>query len=208
MNLIDMRSVSVGFGGAPLLDGATLQIEAGERIGLVGRNGAGKTPLLRLLNGHVATDEGDVVRQGGVRISLLPQEVPDNLPGTVYDVTAQGNGEHLEMLQAYSALTRRLGGAAARPSSGNWKTSNTDWKPPGPGIITSALKRSSLGPGWTARRNSAILSAGMKRRAFLAKALVNEPDLLLLDEPTNHLDLEAILGWRPSCWPSRGPSCS
>ena len=90
MALILINDVSVSFGGPRLLDGMTLQIGAGERIGLLGRNGSGKSTLMKLLAGRIVPDTGGIVQSGEVRTALLPQDVPDDLPGTVYDVVASG----------------------------------------------------------------------------------------------------------------------
>jgi ATP-binding cassette subfamily F protein uup len=192
MGLIWINEVSVSFGGPRLLDGATLHIEAGERIGLLGRNGSGKSTLMKLLAGDVAPDAGEIVRNGEVRIAMLPQEVPDDLPGTIYDVVASGGREHLELLRDYRDLTRRMAGGDESllrkleqlqhrlETSGAWHYHQR---------VETVLARSGLDGSAEFR----ILSAGMKRRVFLARALVSDPDLLLLDEPTNHLDLDAIL---------------
>src|SRR5450756_54890 len=85
MGMIAINDVSVSFGGPLLLDGATLQIEAGERIGLLGRNGAGKSTLMKMIQGDIVPDQGAIIRAGNLRVAILPQEVPDDLPGTVYD---------------------------------------------------------------------------------------------------------------------------
>ncbi len=108
MGLIWINEVSVSFGGPRLLDGATLQIEAGERIGLLGRNGSGKSTLMKLLTGDITPDSGEIIRSGDVRIAMLPQDVPDDLPGTVYDVVASGGREHLELLREYHDLTLQM----------------------------------------------------------------------------------------------------
>ena len=108
MGLIWINDVSIGFGGALLLDGVSLQIEAGERIGLLGRNGSGKSTLMKLLVGDIAPDKGQIVRSGDVKIAMLPQDVPDDLPGTVYDVVASGSQEHVELLHEYHELTIQL----------------------------------------------------------------------------------------------------
>ena len=108
MGLIWINEVSVSFGGPRLLDGATLQIEAGERIGLLGRNGSGKSTLMKLLMGDIKPDTGEIVRSAEVRIAMLPQDVPDDLPGTVYDVVASGGREHLDLLREYHDLTLQM----------------------------------------------------------------------------------------------------
>ncbi len=193
MALIWINSVSVSFGGPTLLDGAELQIEAGERIGLLGRNGSGKSTLLKMLGGEIPPDAGEIIRSGDVRTAMLPQEVPDDVPGTAYDVVASGRPEHLAILRSYHELARRVGGNADSgplkqlervqhqlETSGAWHYHQR---------VETVLSRTGL-DGNAVFGN---LSAGMKRRVFLARALAGDPDVLLLDEPTNHLDLNAIL---------------
>ena len=167
MALVTLREVSLGFGGPTLLDRVDLQIERGERICLIGRNGAGKSTLLGLINGDLQPDSGTVTPAPGLRTALLPQEVPLDLVGSVYDVVASG--------QPYRPDRDRL--------------------PEGPGSeqlhqrVRSIISRMGL----PEQAPFATLSAGLKRRVTLARALVGDPDLLLLDEPTNHLDIDAIL---------------
>ena len=193
MGFIWINDVSVSFGGPRLLDGVTLQIEAGERIGLLGRNGSGKSTLMNLLAGHMAPDAGAIVRSGDVRIAMLPQDVPDDLPGTVYDVVASGGREDVKLLREYRDLTvqiarnsdedllRRLEQVQHRiETSGAWHFHQR---------VKTVMARTGLDEHAQFR----VLSAGLKRRVFLARALVNEPDLLLLDEPTNHLDITTIV---------------
>ncbi|MCK9364919.1 MAG: ATP-binding cassette domain-containing protein [Syntrophales bacterium] len=193
MGLIWINEVSVSFGGPLLLDGATLQIEAGEKIGLLGRNGSGKSTLMKLLMGDVSPDSGAIIRKGEARIAMLPQDVPDDLPGTVYDVVASGGREHLELLREYHELTVLLSNGGEEnllkklellqrrlEASGAWRYHQQ---------VEAVLSRTELDEN----AEFGLLSAGMKRRVLLARALVNEPDILLLDEPTNHLDIEAVL---------------
>ncbi len=194
MGLIWINEVSVSFGGPRLLEEATLQIEAGERIGLLGRNGSGKSTLMKLLMGDVAPDSGEIIRGNEIRIAMLPQEVPDNLPGTIYDVVASGGREHLELLREYHELTLRMSRSGG---DSGWlkKLEGVQHRLETTGAwlyhqrVERVIARTDLDENAEFR----LLSAGMKRRVLLAKALVNEPDLLLLDEPTNHLDINAIL---------------
>jgi ATP-binding cassette subfamily F protein uup len=193
MALILINDVSIGFGGPRLLDGVTLQIEAGERIGLLGRNGSGKSTLMKLLAGQIVPDAGGIVHSGEVRTAILPQDVPDDLPGTVYDVVASGGEEHADLLREYHELTLQIGrnshdGLIRKlervqhqiETSGAWHFHQR---------VETVIARTELDENAQFR----LLSAGWKRRVFLARALVNDPDLLLLDEPTNHLDIGAIL---------------
>ena len=193
MGLLRIRDVSLSFGGPPLLDCATIQIESGERIGLLGRNGSGKSTFMKLLAGEIHPDSGEIVPGGNVRIALLPQDVPDDLPGTVYDVVASGGFEHARLLSEYHDLTMRIARGEDDgllktleqvqhliEASGAWHYHQR---------INAVIERTALDEN----ARFTTLSAGMKRRVFLARALVADPDLLLLDEPTNHLDVATIL---------------
>ena len=166
MALIALRDVTLAFRGPPVLDAVNLTIEPRERICLLGRNGTGKTSLLRVLHGTAEADRGEIARQQGLVTALLPQEVPQDLSGTVFDEVAR----HTEC--AY------------------YKGGHRGVEPLARHQVEAAISRMGL----DAAADVAVLSAGMKRRVLLAKALVREPDLLLLDEPTNHLDIDAI-GW-------------
>ena len=148
---------------------------------------------MKLLMGDVTPDSGEIIRSSEVRIAMLPQDVPDDLPGTIYDVVASGGREHLELLREYHELTlrmsrsgddgllKKLEGVQHRlETTGAWLYHQR---------VETVIARTDLDENAEFR----LLSAGMKRRVLLAKALVNEPDLLLLDEPTNHLDINAIL---------------
>ena len=162
MALFELKSVTLSLGGPPVLDAVDLRVEKGERVCLLGRNGEGKTTLLRLLAGEIRPDDGEIVRPGPLRVGVLPQEVPTDLAGSVRDVV--------------------LGGLADLPEAGGGETWNVEH------LVDQILTQSRL-DGDIA---FATLSAGNKRRTLLARALVGEPDILLLDEPTNHLDIDAI----------------
>src|SRR5512136_2687453 len=193
MGLLWINEVSISFGGPRLLDGATLQIEAGERIGLLGRNGSGKSTLMKLLMGDIKPDTGEIVRSGEVRIAMLPQDVPDELPGTVYDVVASGGPEHLDLLREYHDLTLQMSRDGDEGLLKKLERLQHRLETTGAWLyhqrVETVIARTELDGNAEFR----LLSAGMKRRVLLAKALVSEPDLLLLDEPTNHLDINAIL---------------
>lgn len=155
-----MSCVRFGYDGPPLLDGVDLQIERGERIGLLGRNGQGKSTLLSVMLGELELDAGEVSRRQGLSVAALPQEVP-----RVFEGTVEG--------QLRSVL------AKAELDAG-WEAQKR---------VEQAVSELGLEPD----AEVAALSAGMKRRLLLARALVLDPDLLLLDEPTNHLDIAAIV---------------
>lgn len=187
MPLITLNNVDYGVGGPLLLADVVLSIEPGERIALIGRNGAGKSTLMRLIAGEIQADDGEIRREGGVRVARLEQEVPAGAEGDVWDVVAGGLGELGAWLAQYHHLshaehvdTDALAKVQAKIEDAHgWSLDQR---------VTETLERLDLdGDAVFAR-----LSGGMKRRVLLARALVSSPDLLLLDEPTNHLDIEAI----------------
>lgn len=194
MALLSLQALRLAFGGPDLLDGVTLQIDRGERVCLVGRNGVGKSTLLKIVAGEIFPDTGEVIIERGVRIASLEQEVPRDLAGTVFEVVSGGLAGMVELLSKYHSLSSRLGRGDDTAaigeleeiqhlidSSGGWQVQQR---------VETVLSRLKL----EADAPAAELSGGYKRRVLLARALVNEPDLLLLDEPTNHLDIESI-GW-------------
>lgn len=160
MPLVTLQDLSLRFRGPPLLDAVTCHVEAGQRIGLLGRNGAGKTSLLRLLAGAIEPDAGAVTYAPGATVALLQQDVPQDLVGSVSEVVASG-----------------LPKSAADDTA--WQREQA---------VEQIVARMAL-DGIAAFE---ALSAGMKRRVLLARAVIGQPDLLLLDEPTNHLDIEAV----------------
>ncbi|MGA1561765.1 MAG: ATP-binding cassette domain-containing protein [Gammaproteobacteria bacterium] len=193
MALLQLRNVHLAYGHHPLLDGADLVLEHGERVCLVGRNGEGKSSLMRVIEGEVLPDEGEVDR-GNTRIARLQQEVPHELlhtDTTIYDVVATGLAKQGQLLTDYhhaiaaasegdAAALQRMEQLQQKIEAANaWQLETQ---------ISSTLTRMQL----NGEQRFADLSGGMKRRVLLARALVTDPELLLLDEPTNHLDLETI----------------
>ncbi len=193
MSLIVFRNIHLGY-GFPLLDGISFSLEKGERVCLVGRNGTGKSTLLKLVAGLITADEGEVVRADGLRVSRLDQEVPLGTCGSVFDVVAEGLGEAGHLIRRFHQLSQQTALAGADQALmaelescqhrietlGCWGLEQQ---------VTNLLTRLEL----PAERDIADLSGGLKRRVLLARALINDPDVLLLDEPTNHLDIDAIL---------------
>ena len=166
MALISLQEVSLGFGGPLLLEEINLQIERGEWVGLLGRNGMGKSTLLKLVNGDLSPESGVVARQQNLRLAYLPQEVPQGLSGSVAGIVVGG-------LEAVAISTDPDGDEAP------WQRQLQ---------VEQIIARMSLDP----QARFEVLSAGLKRRVLLARGLVRNPDLLLLDEPTNHLDIQSI----------------
>ncbi len=195
MALMSIRDVTLSWGGPPLLENITFHIEPGERIALVGRNGCGKSTLMKLLAGDHTPDAGEIALQAGRRISRLPQEVPHDIEGEVFDVVASGVQELGTLLADYHHLSHDL--AESTPDQTEavlGRLEDVQHQLEGAGgwhlhqRVEAVVSRLHLPDG----DRFETLSGGLKRRVLLARALVSEPDVLLLDEPTNHLDIETI----------------
>ncbi|MDR3640304.1 MAG: ATP-binding cassette domain-containing protein [Humidesulfovibrio sp.] len=185
MALISVNNLCMSFGGPKLLDGISFQIEPGQRVCLVGRNGEGKSTLLRLLSGDLTPDSGEVSRAVGLRVARLSQKVPEVLTGTIYEVVTQGLGE-MGRAVADHHRAQTTGDAALLEQAQTDLTELNGWG--ALSDVDTAVSRLALNP----EQRFEDLSGGLKRRALLARALVGEPDVLLLDEPTNHLDIDSI----------------
>ena len=193
MALISYRNLSVSFGGPLLLDDVGISIEKKERICLLGRNGEGKSTLLRILSGQIEADKGESERVPDFRVAKLDQEIPSGVEGSVFDVVAQGLGKKANVLRSYNQATLQLSEnpddsiladevdrlQSELDETDGWSLDHQ---------VASIIDRVGLKP------DDAFdtLSGGNKSRALLARALVGQPHLLILDEPTNHLDFEGI----------------
>ena len=160
--LIDLHNINLSFGGPLLLDRANLRLEPGRRVGLVGRNGAGKSSLIKLIAGRIKPDSGEMARQPGLRVGYMPQDSPAAIEGSIQEVVSSG-----------------LPPAGDQPGQEDWR---------GQTMVDTVVSRLKLDP----KAGYNTLSGGLKRKTLLARALVSQPDLLLLDEPTNQLDIESI----------------
>ena len=194
MPLITLDGACLAFGHVALLDHADLVVEPGERIGLIGRNGAGKSSLLKIIADELAPDDGKVWREPSLRLALVLQEPVLDTAATVFDTVAAGLGALQRQLHDYHELSRQLGEGSAQDDA----------------LLERLHDLQSLldhGDGWNAKSrvettlarlgldadaSVGTLSGGLKKRVALARALVAEPELLLLDEPTNHLDIAGI----------------
>ena len=187
-----MKSVRIAFGGAPILDDAAFSIARGERVCLLGRNGAGKSTIMKLLDGTMLPDSGEIVRQGGVTVARLEQDIPDTVDGTIFDVVAAGLGATGALLAQYHAASHRVATDHseqamkeldrlhhALDAADAWQIQTR---------VDTVLDHLGLDPD----AEFSAASGGRKRQTLLARALVRQPDVLLLDEPTNHLDIDAV----------------
>lgn len=189
MTLLKFSDVSLAYGAMPLLDKVSWQIARGERVCIIGRNGTGKSSMLRLVKGDQHGDDGEIWRAPGLKIGELPQELPRADDRTVFDVVAEGLAGVGALLAEYHHLSQNIHNdkdlnklmhvQQELEAKDGWRLQQ---------LVDSTLSRLQL----PADKTLAELSGGWRRRVLLAQALVSEPDLLLLDEPTNHLDIGAI----------------
>ncbi len=192
MPLVVLDQISHAYGHLPLLDKAALQVEPGERIAIIGRNGTGKSTLMQIIGGEMQPDAGTVWTQPGARVARLVQDVPlsANLP--VFDVIAQGLGDLGELIANYHHAAVEVAtdySDEAMTRLGNYQhelEERDGWS------LEQRVELIVTKLGLPSEAIVDTLSGGWKRRVLLARALVSQPDVLLLDEPTNHLDIEAI----------------
>ena len=192
MPLITLENGSLAYGHWPLLDHAALVLEPGERVALIGRNGTGKSSLLKVLAGEILLDDGQLWRNNPERVAYVPQEPQFHEQDTVFAAVAAGLGPVQQLLVDYHACAAQLahGGddaALAELTRLQAELEHHDgWRLNS--LVESAMSQLELPP----ERPVAELSGGWKKRVAFARALVREPEVLLLDEPTNHLDIAAI----------------
>ncbi len=192
MALINLRNISLAFGGPPLLEDISLRISKGERICLLGSNGTGKSTLLKVISGELQPDGGVIDRQQGLRVARLEQDVPRELQGTIYEAVSEGLGQIGSLICHFHNLNLRM-------EQGEENLNNE---------LSDVQHKLESCDGWTHQQRIeqvisllklpaelmvSSLSGGMLRRVLLARALAVDPDILLLDEPTNHLDIESII---------------
>ena len=190
--LISLTNGYLSFSDAPLLDHAELHIEPNERVCLVGRNGTGKSTLLKIIAGDVLMDDGKIQYEKDLVVSRLEQDPPRNAQGNIFDYVAEGVGHLTDLLKEYHHISVQLEEnysdqilsqleqvQAKLEHADGWRFENK---------INEVLLKLGLNPN----TKLSALSGGWLRKAALARALVCDPDVLLLDEPTNHLDVEAI----------------
>ncbi len=200
MSLIRFAEIGLEFGEQKILVDAELAIEPGERVCLIGRNGAGKSTTLKLISGELEPDRGEITRKADLVVAELAQSLPDAVDLDVRDVVRSGLAEVERLLERYQALSKQSLDASGLEE------------------LEALHARIDARDGWhIEQRVDAIvteldlpvdkkiseISGGWRRRVALAKALVRKPDLLLLDEPTNHLDI-ATIAWledRVYAWP-------
>ena len=190
MPLLTLTDVYLAYGHHPLLDKVDFQVDAGERVCLVGRNGTGKSTLFRVITSEAEPDEGEIWRKDGLRISHLLQEVPADITHTIFEVVAHGLGKVGDLLTDYHNAVHHVGNDEVPLN-----------------VLADLQHKIEVQDGWNLNQKIETIlskldlpedkqlkdcSGGVRRRVMLAQALVSGPELLLLDEPTNHMDIAAI----------------
>jgi ATP-binding cassette subfamily F protein uup len=186
MAILNISSISIAFGGPKILDSISFGVEKGQRICILGRNGTGKSTLLKVISGELIPDSGSIIKDPGLRIAYLSQDVPDDFSGTVADIITAGAGRNGEMLVRWNALHAMHSESEEIHKLQHNLDNNNSWQ------IQTTTERLLTQMQLDGSQEFSTLSGGMRRRVMLARALVIEPDLLLLDEPTNHLDITSI----------------
>jgi ATP-binding cassette subfamily F protein uup len=192
MPLVVLDQISHAYGHLPLLDKAALQVEPGERIAIIGRNGTGKSTLMQIIGGEMKPDSGTVWTQPGARVARLVQDVPLSANKPVFDVIADGLGDLGQLIANYHHAAVEVAtdySEEAMTRLGNYQhelEERDGWS------LEQRVELIVTKLGLPSEAIVDTLSGGWKRRVLLARALVSQPDVLLLDEPTNHLDIEAI----------------
>ncbi len=180
MSLITLLDASLAYGHVALLDRAGFSLESRERVGLIGRNGTGKSSLLKILSGLERPDDGQLHVQQGLRTAYVPQEPVHDAEHTIEEAVQEGLREVLQLIDDYTHSRGDLHALQSQIESlDGWS-----WEQ----RLSETLQRLHLNP----QARIAQLSGGNRKRVALARALVTRPDVLLLDEPTNHLDLDSI----------------
>ena len=193
MNILSVENASFAVGHVALLDKTSFQLDSGEKIGLIGRNGAGKSSFLKILAGLQKLDDGQIIVQNNLKIVYVPQESFFNKEATVFDTVAEGLGEIRDLLRRYHRVSHELEHGSDDVLLRELNELQLEIEAKDGWKLDAAVKQTLGELGLPENEKIGNLSGGQKKRVALAQAWVQKPDVLLLDEPTNHLDIDAII---------------
>ena len=193
MNILSVENASFAVGHVALLDKTSFQLDSGEKIGLIGRNGAGKSSFLKILAGVQKLDDGQIIVQNNLKIVYVPQESFFDKEATVFDTVAEGLGEIRDLLGRYHRVSHELENGSSETLLKELNELQLEIEAKDGWKLDAAVKQTLGELGLPENEKIGNLSGGQKKRVALAQAWVQKPDVLLLDEPTNHLDIDAII---------------
>lgn len=193
MNILSVENASFAVGHVALLDKTSFQLDRGEKIGLIGRNGAGKSSFLKILAGVQKLDDGQIIVQNNLKIVYVPQESFFDKKATVFDTVAEGLGEIRDLLRRYHHVSHELENGSSEALLKELNELQLEIEAKDGWKLDAAVKQTLGELGLPENEKIGNLSGGQKKRVALAQAWVQKPDVLLLDEPTNHLDIDAII---------------
>ena len=193
MNILSVENASFAVGHVALLDKTSFQLDSGEKIGLIGRNGAGKSSFLKILAGVQKLDDGQIIVQNNLKIVYVPQESFFDKDATVFDTVAEGLGEIRDLLRRYHHVSHELENGSSETLLKELNELQLEIEAKDGWKLDAAVKQTLGELGLPENEKIGNLSGGQKKRVALAQAWVQKPDVLLLDEPTNHLDIDAII---------------
>ena len=193
MNILSVENASFAVGHVALLDKTSFQLDSGEKVGLIGRNGAGKSSFLKILAGVQKLDDGQIIVQNNLKIVYVPQESFFDKDATVFDTVAEGLGEIRDLLRRYHHVSHELENGSSEALLKELNELQLEIEAKDGWKLDAAVKQTLGELGLPENEKIGNLSGGQKKRVALAQAWVQKPDVLLLDEPTNHLDIDAII---------------
>ncbi|HEZ0467934.1 TPA: ATP-binding cassette domain-containing protein [Neisseria meningitidis] len=193
MNILSVENASFAIGHVALLDKTSFQLDSGEKVGLIGRNGAGKSSFLKILAGVQKLDDGQIIVQNNLKIVYVPQESFFDKDATVFDTVAEGLGEIRDLLRRYHHVSHELENGSSEALLKELNELQLEIEAKDGWKLDAAVKQTLGELGLPENEKIGNLSGGQKKRVALAQAWVQKPDVLLLDEPTNHLDIDAII---------------
>lgn len=193
MNILSVENASFAIGHVALLDKTSFQLDSGEKVGLIGRNGAGKSSFLKILAGVQKLDDGQIIIQNNLKIVYVPQESFFDKDATVFDTVAEGLGEIRDLLRRYHRVGHELENGSGEALLKELNELQLEIEAKDGWKLDAAVKQTLGELGLLENEKIGNLSGGQKKRVALAQAWVQKPDVLLLDEPTNHLDIDAII---------------